>query len=168
MSKNRTYSMSEGMAVAKQASNDIEEWLCKLNNTVSVENVEKIPEYQERDIDLIWKTEKGKYLVEIKGDRWHQTGNFFFETYSNKDKGTPGCFIYSEANLFFYYFVKPKTLYILPMEKTRQWFGKRIEQFKKCETTTPVGKGRFYTTVGRLVPIKRILKGISEIKIYSL
>ena len=75
--------------------------------------------------------------------------------------------MYTEADLLFYYFVQPKRLYILPMCKTRNWFIKRINQFQESETTTPIGGGDYYTTVGRLVPITKILDEISCIYIYN-
>ena len=59
MSNKRKYSIEEGMSVAKQASDDIEEWLQSLEDTtIDVENVEDDPRFQEKDIDLIWTTKK--------------------------------------------------------------------------------------------------------------
>ncbi|MEW6499503.1 MAG: hypothetical protein AB1589_44625, partial [Cyanobacteriota bacterium] len=69
----------------------------------------------------IWATQKGEVLVEVKGDRWNRTNNFFFETHSNLEKGTMGCFLYTEADWLFYYFVNTRLLYKLPMPKTRDW-----------------------------------------------
>lgn len=114
------YSMEEGVQVAQQAARDIETWLRGKPETVSVQNVEDEPACQQIDVDLIWTTQNSSYLVQIKGDRWHKTGNFFFETHSNKEKGTPGCFIYTQADWLFYDFVIPRTLYILPMPATRK------------------------------------------------
>lgn len=89
------YSIDESVAVAQQATTDIEAWLRRNSETVSVRNVELEPAYQQIDVDLIWTTHNGSHQVEIKSDRWHKTGNFFFETYSNFEKGTPGCFLYT-------------------------------------------------------------------------
>jgi hypothetical protein len=111
----KRYSMSESTDVARRAAQEIEEWLRGLSQTLDVRNVEDDPTYQQVDVDLLWTTQKASYRVEIKGDRLHKTGNFFFETVSNAQKGTPGCFLYTEADLLFYYFVEPGHLYILPM-----------------------------------------------------
>ena len=146
------YSMNEGKSVARQAARDIETWLGNLPRTISVVNVEDDPEYQKVDVDLLLTTNKGSYKLEIKGDRYHKTGNFFFETHSNKERGTPGCFLYTEADWVLYYFVTTRILYLLPMPKTRQWFAANIDRFKERSTTTKTDRG-FYTTVGRLVPI---------------
>ncbi|MDF5729747.1 MAG: hypothetical protein PUP92_17495 [Rhizonema sp. PD38] len=93
-----SYSMNNGMQVAKKATSDITTWLLNKSETINVQNVEHNSNYQKKDIDLIWTTQKGDILVEIKGDRWHDSGNFFFETHSNFERGTPGCFMYTEAN----------------------------------------------------------------------
>ena len=84
---------------------------------------------------------------------------FFLRNAQQSGARTPGCFLYSEADLFFYYFVRTGKLYILPLDETRAWFKERIGEFQERETTTPI-RGEFYTTVGRLVPIERVLKEV--------
>ncbi|MEK7328958.1 MAG: hypothetical protein AAB217_27245 [Chloroflexota bacterium] len=160
---NRQITMNNGMDVARQAAADIEAWLKKYRGTIGVVNVENNHDFQKADIDLIWVSRRGTDTIEIKADRWQDTGNFFFETESNKEKGTPGCFLYTEANYIFYYFVKPRLLYILPMPQTREWFLANKDRFEERETTTPVGDGH-YTTVGRLVPIETVVSEVPEVK----
>jgi len=70
--------------VAQKASAEIEAWLRSLPQTQIVQNVEDNQAYQQTDVDLLWTTSKASYQVEIKSDRWHKTGNFFFETHSRK------------------------------------------------------------------------------------
>jgi hypothetical protein len=163
----RQYSMQDGMDVAKAAAAHIERWLHGLRQTVSVTNVEDDPAYQRIDVDLIWVTHTRSYQVEIKGDRWQGTGNFFFETQSNAEQQTPGCFLYTEADLLFYYFVHTQDLYILPMPQTRHWFLAHIDEFKERSTTTPVGHSR-YTTVGRLTPIVQVMSEVEDARHYTL
>jgi len=155
--------MNNGMEVAKQAAVDIVSWLKKYRGTIGVANVENNPDFQKADIDLIWVSRRGADTIEIKADRWHETGNFFFETDSNKEKGTPGCFLYTEANFVFYYFVNSRALYILPMPQTREWFLANKERFEERETTTPAGDGH-YTMAGRLVPIETVVSEVPEVK----
>ena len=159
--------MREGQKVAARASTEIEAWLREWQGTVSVENVEYNPVYQEKDIDLLWSTVTDDYSIEIKADRLHTTGNFFFETISNKEKNTLGCFLKTQANFLFYYFVEPRTLYIFPMPRTQQWFVENMERFNERETTTPVGSDH-YTTVGRIVPIDVVLKEVKGVKVKQL
>ncbi len=159
--------MREGAQVAQRASTEIEAWLREWHGTVDVENVEGDEDYQKIDVDLLWTTIARDYTIEIKADRWHETGNFFLETASNKEKGTPGCFLYTEADFLFYYFVEPRKLYILPRPRVREWFLKNIDRFEQRETTTPVG-GQHYTTVGRIVPIEAVLKEVPGVKVKQL
>ena len=160
---NRQITMNNGMEVAKQAAAEIESWLKKYRGTIGVANVENHPDFQKADIDLIWVSKRGTDTIEIKADRWQETGNFFFETESNKERGTPGCFLYTEANYVFYYFVNSRMLYILPMPQTREWFLANKDRFEERETTTPAGSGS-YTTVGRLVPIETVVGEVPEVK----
>jgi len=164
----RQYPISNTFPTARHAARELKAWLWTRPETLDVHNVEDDPAYRKMDVDLLWITEKACYKVEIKADRLgHQTGNFFFETASNKEKGTPGCFLYTEADLFFYYFTQTRQLTILPMPAARAWFVPRQDQFPKRETTTPVGS-EHYTTVGRLVPVEilsREVKGVWKARI---
>ena len=155
----RTYSMRDTASVAAQAARDITRWLESDPRTLAVRNVEADPAYQRRDIDLIWQTKGGALAIEVKGDRYDQTGNFFFETVSNREAGTPGCFLYTEADFVYYYFVRSRQLFLLPMPATRDWFQARLAGFRETSTTTPYPGGH-YTTVGRLVKTERVLNEV--------
>ena len=162
------YNINDSNQVAKQASQDIEVWLRSLPQTSAVVNVEHDPAYWKRDIDLILTTDKGVFNLEVKGDRWHKSGNFFFETHSNQERGTPGCFLYTEADWICYYFVTTRILYLLPMPETRDWFlACQNGRFQEKTTTTKV-RDTFYTTVGRLVPIKIAKSEVAGRKIRKL
>ncbi len=95
------------------------------------------------------------------------TGNFFFETISNKEKNTLGCFLKTQADFLFYYFVEPRMLYILHMPRTRGWFEENMGRFEEREAATPVGKDH-YITVGRIVPIEIVLAEVRGVKIKQL
>lgn len=155
------YTMNETLKVAKQASMDIENYLKSKPETVSVINVEDDKRFQEKDIDLLWiYNHKGKEqmkMIEIKGDRYSHTGNFFIETDSNKNKGTPGCFMYCEADYIFYYFIDTGEINIMPMIRSRRWFKSNIDRFEEKKLATKVGNGGMYTSAGRLVP-KQIMR----------
>lgn len=164
----RRYTMRESVDVSRQAARQIEAWLAARPRVLHVLNVEAEPEYQRLDIDLIVVTTSGRYTVEIKGDRWHQTGNFFFETNSNQEKGTAGCFWLTAADYLFYYFVEPRWLYILPMPATRNWFEAAQERFPPRATTTAAGRGKHYTTVGRLTPVSVVMAEVPGAKLFQL
>ena len=111
MSKNSNFYQAD--KIAKKASGEIEAWLRSFEETVSVHNVEDIKSYQAKDIDLVWLSileEKGpRYCVatkiEIKADTYYRTGNYFFETISNTNKNNPGCFLLTESDYLYYYFI---------------------------------------------------------------
>lgn len=167
------YKMREVLDVATQASQEIERWLLHRrdngqNNIVTIDNVENIHDYQKIDVDLLINYANRQVLVEIKADRHHTTGNFFFETVSNVEKGTLGCFLYTQADYIFYYFIHIQTLYVLPMPQVRQWFLNNIDNFSQRAVQTPVGGGRHYTTVGRLVPITDVIQEFeTQILVYE-
>lgn len=168
----KQHRMSYTTNVAKTAAADVTQFLEDTwPQTVVVHNVEDNPIYQEHDIDLLWTVlERSGQLrlipIEIKGDTYHQTGNFFFETISNESKNTPGCFMYTKAKWLFYYFVEAGILYCLPMEKVRPWFAHHIDRFEERKTSTPVGS-EMYVTVGRLVPIQTVLEEVEGIMQYQ-
>jgi hypothetical protein len=164
----RRYTMRESVDVSRLAARHIEAWLTARPRVLHVQKVEAEPTYQRLDIDLIVVTTSGRYSVEIKGDRWHQTGNFFFETNSNQEKGTVGCFLLTAADYLFYYFVEPRWLYILPMPATRLWFEAARERFPARATTTSAGRGAHYTTVGRLTPVAVVMAEVPGARHFQL
>jgi hypothetical protein len=159
--------MKDMLEVSTKAARDIENYLSNNFHYIKVINVEKVSKYQLKDIDLVLITPDKNVTIEIKADRWNKTGNFFFETLSNEEKGTLGCFLYSEADFLYYYFINTKTLYSLPMIKSREWFLANISRFKEVKTRTKV-RNSFYTTVGRIVPISVVLKEVDGIKIMEV
>ncbi len=164
----KQHKMAYTTEVAKTAASDIIQFLESWKGSVAVHNVEADSRFQQYDVDLLWTVADGSgrlrtIPIEIKGDSYHKTGNFFFETVSNEAKGTPGCFLYTGAKWLFYYFVGNGRLYCLPMDITRPWFHENIDRFAECRTSTPVGNGEYYVTVGRLVPIATVLDEVAGV-----
>lgn len=170
----KQHQMTYTASVAKRAAADVTHFLeTTWPHTVAVHNVEEDPAYQEMDVDLLWSIVDGEgnlriIPVEVKGDRYHRTGNFFFETVSNEGKGTAGCFLYTKADWLFYYFVEIGRLYCLPMHGVRPWFDAHMHRFRERRTSTPVAQGQDrYITVGRLVPIQTVLDEVPGILQYQ-
>ena len=167
------YTMKEQLEIAKQASEEVTLFLESLPSTRWVKNVEMDKSFQKIDVDLLWCYEKnGKEIVrkvEVKGDRYFDSPNFFFEVISNMNKMTPGCFMYSEAHYFFYYFPKTKELNILPLKKVREWFIEREEEFKEIFLKTNANPSKIlYQTKGRIVPKARVRKEVTGVKTLNL
>jgi hypothetical protein len=164
----RYYSMAESSAVEEEAVEALITYLAGRPGTLLVEDVRADPSYRTADVDLLWTWHGASgqdhvTWLEVKADRWHGTGNFFFEIESNRGKGTPGCFLYTRADQLLYYFVTPRTLYALPMPATRDWFLANQDRFPEHATSTQVGGSEYYITVGCLVPIAEVLKNVAGV-----
>lgn len=164
------YSMNETMTVGKKGSIEIEKFLTKRPETVAVINVENDRRFQLCDIDLLWVYRYKKQFiikaVEIKADRYSHTGNYFIETVSNKNKGSPGCFLYTEAHYLFYYFIDIRELNIIPMPDGKEWFEKNKHRFQEKHLATTIGDKKAYGSSGMLVPksiMNKEVKGVRTI-----
>jgi hypothetical protein len=124
----------------------------------SVHDVQADPRFQHRGVDLLWERSTAEVLgVEVKGDRQGgRRGTYFFELVSNFEKDTPGCFLYSTADLLAYVFLDRRELHLLPLPATRAWFLARASEFPLRQAQTRVGRER-YTTVGASVPARRVI-----------
>jgi hypothetical protein len=124
----------------------------------SVHDVQVDPRFQHRGVDLLWERSGTELLgVEVKGDRQGgRRGTYFFELVSNFEKDTPGCFLYSTADLLAYVFLDRRELHLLPLPATRAWFLERASEFPLRQAQTRVGTER-YTTVGASVPARRVI-----------
>ncbi len=123
-----------------------------------IHDVQEDPRFQHRGVDLLWEHADGEVLgVEVKGDRQGgRRGNYFLELVSNAEKDTPGCFLYSRADLLAYVFLDRRELHLLPLGPAREWFLARSSEFPLRHARTRVGDAH-YTTVGATVPARRVL-----------
>lgn len=172
--KLKQHSMEYTIAIGKTAVSLTIDFLTQhwSDYTLSVHSVEDDPAYQQHDVDLLWSIVDGNgrlrlIPLEIKGDKNHHTGNFFFETISNASKGTAGCMLYTKAHWIFYVFVEIEEIYCLPMAVVYPWFTEHIEEFREVKTSTPVGKGDVYVTNGRLVPVSTLLEEVEDVRHYK-
>lgn len=153
----RRYGFGNRARIGAQGLTKIIKYLEGLEQTKSVTDVSKDREYQKKDIDLLWKKTTGPVCyVEVKTNKWGiVTGNFFFETWSVHEKRVKGWFYTSEADYIFY--LINNNLYILPLQQIRKI---NLEKYKEKSTQT-IRKGKTYTTIGRLVPIKDVLESFN-------
>ncbi|HSP18893.1 MAG TPA: hypothetical protein VLQ79_05235 [Myxococcaceae bacterium] len=122
-----------------------------------VHDVQEDPRFQHRGVDLLWEHAGGDLVgVEVKGDRQGRRGTYFLELVSNAEKDTPGCFLYSQADLLAYVFLDRQELHLLPLPKLREWFLGRAAEFPLRHAQTRIG-GIRYTTVGASVPTRQVL-----------
>jgi hypothetical protein len=125
-----------------------------------VHDVQSDPRFQHRGVDLLWdRPNDGVLGVEVKGDRQARRGTYFFELVSNLEKDTPGCFLYSTADLLLYVFLAPREVHCLPLKQTRDWFLPRAKDYPLKSTRTRTG-AVLYTTVGASVPVRDVLSAV--------
>lgn len=173
--KNNEQEWTQSLSIGKQAAQEVVKFLhadvVKRHwfDTRLVHSVEDDPRYQPLGIDLLWVVPERSCLrcitIEVKGDRYATTGNFFFETVSDIRRTTTGAFVITQAEWLFYYFLTTGTLYCLPMEVVKPWFVENMTRFKervassRRETST-------WRTAGRLVPIATVLHEVNVVKAF--
>jgi hypothetical protein len=146
------------MGAADRAVSLAREHLLRVDPISEIHDVQQDPRFQHRGVDLLWdRPGKEPLGVEVKGDRNARRGNYFLELVSNLEKDTPGCFLYSEADLLLYVFLETREVHQLPLPRLREWFLPRSSEFELKHTRTRTGKVA-YTTVGAIVPVKQVLK----------
>jgi hypothetical protein len=156
----RSYSMRGVLGAAERAAGLCRQYLFSCAPDSRVHDVQQDPRFQHRGVDLLWEHPDGRVLgVEVKGDRQGRRGNYFFELVSNLEKDTPGCFLYTTADLYLYAFLDLGEVHHLPLPSTRDWFLARDKEFALRHTRTRTG-AVLYTTVGALVPVPRVLREV--------
>jgi hypothetical protein len=154
----RAYSMQAVQHAAARAVELVRAFLLAEVPGSQVHDVQDDPRFQHRGVDLLWECPGSDVLgVEVKGDRQGgRRGTYFLELVSNAEKDTPGCFLYSRADLLAYVFLDRRELHLLPLSAMRTWFLARASEFPLRQAHTRIGEAR-YTTVGATVPARRVL-----------
>ena len=153
----RAYSMQAVQHAALRAVALVQDVLLAEVGGSQVHDVQEDPRFQHRGVDLLWEQPGGQVIgVEVKGDRQGRRGTYFLELVSNAEKDTPGCFLYSRADLLAYVFLDLRELHLLPLPAVREWFLARASEFPLRQAQTRV-VGVRYTTVGASVPARRVL-----------
>lgn len=157
----RAYSMHGVQGAADRAVALTREVLLREAPASHVHDVQNDPRFQHRGVDLLWDRPGQQPLgVEVKGDRQgHRRGNYFFELVSNAEKDSPGCFLYSIADLLVYVFVDVREVHVLELKAVREWFVPRAKSFPIKTTKTRTG-AVLYTTVGAIVPLREVREAV--------
>lgn len=106
--------------------------------------------------DFYMKTSEsdGKY-IELKAESDDKSGNFFLETWSNKQFGmqNPGWMVTLKSDFLFYYFLNSDTLYIMNFKKLWEW-AFDYNNIYKYEEKRQRKREQKNITKGHIVPIK--------------
>ena len=164
----RSFSMRGVQGAADRAVQHARAWLLETAPGSRVHDVQEDPRFQHRGVDLLWELPSGEVRgIEVKGDRQPRRRRYFFELVSNLERDTPGCFLYSGADLLVYVFLAQGELHVLPLKAVREWFLPRAKSYELRHTFTQTGAIR-YTTVGAVVPVKDVQEAVPEVKYIPL
>lgn len=153
------HSFEDKDKLAQVGFTHIKRYLKTLPNIIDVFDVQADPKYQELDIDGIAilknmdSTEERTF--EVKVDTYFEkSNNYFFETISNSNKCSEGCFLKSKAMYFFYYFLK-KEIHIFKLYDAQEWLKKNGNKYNVAKA-----KNRYYYSEGLLVNRDDFMKDI--------
>lgn len=151
------------MGAADRAVRLATDFLKQKDPASAVHDVQNDPRFQHRGVDLVWERSDGRVMgVEVKGDRQgRRRGTYFFELISNAEKDSPGCFLYSTADLLVYVFLDAREVHCLELKVLRDWFIPRTKDYPLKSTKTRTGS-ILYTTVGAIVPLRDVKRGVPE------
>jgi hypothetical protein len=108
------------MGAADRAVQYARNWLLATAPGSRIHDVQDDPRFQHRGVDLLWELPTGEVRgIEVKGDRQPKRKRYFFELVSNLERDTPGCFLYSGADLLVYVFLAQGELHVLPLKAVR-------------------------------------------------
>ena len=125
-------------------------------------DVSEDSKYQEQDIDFLVESRKtpGKIVsVEVKNDqRIAETGNIFFETMSNVDYSTDGCFKKSKAELMAIVSESEKLIYFVGTELLRAFVDRNSNSLRF------ISRVPGSNSCGYLIPVKRIGSDVVKVR----
>lgn len=164
------YKFEDSCKIGDIAVVEVEKYLRSLKSTIDVFNVESNNYFRKIDVNLIHVRRNivGETYkkIEVKGDTYSHTGNMFLETVSNIQERTSGCFMYTEADYLFYYYINSKELYIIPVLECREWFENNRDRFKSCGKV--ISTNGLYMSYGFAIPKDIVLKEVSGAKYVNL
>lgn len=128
------------------------------------------PELQKSHGDFYWKVGNETYSFDVKTEESDKYGNFFFEYWSNRQRGTYGWGPSSQMSLLAYLFLKERRLFFFNFKKFQDW-----AYLEKNIFSYPLKKQGKYNQLndswGHCVPVTfyREIKSLSvmEFKIYD-
>ena len=134
------YNINDQHKIGKLAEATIKKRLEKLYPTDIIKDVSEDPNFFDDDIDFtrlpidfigsdksdreLYEEGKCEQAIEVKGDKWNETGNLFYEIISNVEFNTAGCHRKTKAD----------TLYHVGSNLKEAYHITNVPEFKKfCE-----------------------------------
>jgi hypothetical protein len=181
---NEITNFNEENHFAQQGEHLCAEYLKSIPSTYEVYDVRHYEDCRENDIDFFWiyRNNNKEYplhsekKIDIKTDKKRKWGNFFFETISNCEKNSLGCFLKTDSDYFLYLFVdynyktkkiiKKYDMYFLEIKPVREWFhlvkDNYEDKFPRTYYNNNDKSKGFYTSKGKAIPINDVLKAFPE------
>jgi hypothetical protein len=126
----KVYSFKDTAKVGKWAVEVIKQFLEQEGK--QVEDVQDCKEWQPLDVDLLVNGQR----VEVKGDRYRNTGNLYIETEYN---GKPGCMLFTKSDYLVYYFVNDGRALLIPTKPLQDWVADNVHKYPSHSPRTPSG-----------------------------
>lgn len=137
----------------------VETLLAHTRGDAAVVNVESVPAWQSKDVDLL-VLESGlggrQIQVEIKNED-KTTGNIVLEKYSCFERRTPGWLEYSSAEVLVSCLWPTGDVILMDFAQVRQWVSQNKETLRLVKGTVPE---QWYHSQVYLAPIKGLLKEV--------
>lgn len=153
----KIHDFKESLKLGEEGESIIINYLENHPNYTEIIDVSKAPQYQDIDVDIVLRHVDGqKYLGEIKTDSY-KSGNIFYEVKSAEEVQSEGCMNKTQADYLFYYYIKLDDLYIIDMNKYRDWFNKYKDFFDRQGFKKSLKNRRYnggtYSTIGYAIPL---------------
>ncbi len=158
------YDWKEKLAVGKKGAEYVMAIVANRPETVSIKDVQDNPQYQPKGIDFLWERRrwdgsKEILAIEVKWDSY-TTRNIALETVSVVEKGIPGCFLTSVADVWIYCFKGYSWAFVIPLSAAREWFLAHRNEYRTRTTSTRDQGRQSWHTEFALVPVEDLLRNV--------
>lgn len=152
----KVHRMAESLEVGKIGEETVANYFKNKNYVRRVHDMRGNGQFRKMDVDFALELSDGSiHWLEVKTDQYSHTGNIFVEDVSCIEMGTIGCIMKTKARFLGYFFVDTHELYLIHVERFREWYEKHKSSFRRCEITNArVVEGQVYHSIGHLVPRK--------------
>jgi hypothetical protein len=129
------------------------------NKGITYRDVSDDAEYQKIDVDFVVNGHSGDVLVEVKNDtKIAYTGNIFYESISNVDYNTIGCFENTKADWIVICSEPNNTFYIVNAKFLKEYVGKNKNGLRY------IARVFGSNSAGYLIPTSKIRNSLKIVK----
>ena len=155
------YNFPDRLGIGKRGEQIFEQHAKNSQEVIDIKDVSNERKYFSKGIDYIIKKRNGAIVnIDVKCDTY-SSGNFFIEI--GYDDGRSGCIYTTEADYWFYIFVKqePMEAWWLNIERVREYMESYGAGWFNCHVRNIDRAGNEFFAIGSPIP-KDILPGVSR------